>query len=266
MILIGAVLGAKSGVLGMLLGGLMGHWFGSWIMGWRSAGKTQSVFTRAVFQSLGHLSKSDGRVTNEEIRAAEDLMAHLGLTGDKRQAAIRDFNWGKHPAFDLDPVLAEVRQATLMRQDLRVMFLDILLQVATADGRLNDAEREVLMKVARGLQIPASQFISMLHAHGAAGEAPYGAGAGRRSGGRSRQAPRPPSPPGELQQAYATLGVKASASDAEIKRAYRKLIARYHPDRLVSRGLPEEMMEMAKVRSRDINTAWDRIKEARKIN
>ena len=66
-----------------------------------------------------------------------------------------------------------------------------------------------------------------------------------------------------LDQAYAQLGLTSKASDAEIKRAYRKLVSQYHPDKLVSHGLPEEMMEVAKNRVRDINTAYDRIKQAR---
>jgi DnaJ like chaperone protein len=59
------------------------------------------------------------------------------------------------------------------------------------------------------------------------------------------------------------LGLEASATDAEIKKAYRKLVSQHHPDKLVSQGLPEEMMEIAKTRVREINTAYDQIKQAR---
>jgi DnaJ like chaperone protein len=91
-----------------------------------------------------------------------------------------------------------------------------------------------------------------MQARGAAG--PYQqAGGGRR----------PATSVASLDQAYAQLGLTRKASDAEIKKAYRKLVSQYHPDKLVSRGLPEEMMEMAKTRVRDINTAYDRIKQAR---
>ena len=62
---------------------------------------------------------------------------------------------------------------------------------------------------------------------------------------------------------YKTLGLNRGASDDQIKRAYRKLVGQYHPDRLVSQGLPEEMMEKAKNRVREINTAYDQIKQAR---
>jgi DnaJ like chaperone protein len=66
-----------------------------------------------------------------------------------------------------------------------------------------------------------------------------------------------------LAQSYAKLGLKEGASDADVKRAYRKLVSQYHPDKLVSRGLPEEMMEVAKTRVREINTAYDQIKANR---
>jgi DnaJ like chaperone protein len=66
-----------------------------------------------------------------------------------------------------------------------------------------------------------------------------------------------------MAQAYAHLGLEASASDTEVKKAYRKLVSQYHPDKLVSRGLPEEMMDIAKSRVREINAAYDQIKQSR---
>ena len=74
-----------------------------------------------------------------------------------------------------------------------------------------------------------------------------------------------PSQGSSLQQSYASLGIKAEASTQEIKRAYRKLVSQYHPDKLVSQGLPEEMMEMSKKRVREINAAYDKIKASRGI-
>jgi DnaJ like chaperone protein len=66
-----------------------------------------------------------------------------------------------------------------------------------------------------------------------------------------------------LADAYAALGVTAGASPAEIKRAYRKLISQYHPDKLAARGLPESMRAVAEERSRELNSAYDLIKAAR---
>ena len=94
----------------------------------------------------------------------------------------------------------------------------------------------------------------MLNARGAAaGGAGQQQGSSERTGGGIRS----------LDQAYAQLGLNSSASDAEVKKAYRKLVSQYHPDKLVSHGLPEEMMDIAKTRVREINTAYDQIKQTR---
>ena len=66
-----------------------------------------------------------------------------------------------------------------------------------------------------------------------------------------------------LADAYVALGVPADAAPADIKRAYRKLISKNHPDKLAARGLPESMRAVAEERSREINAAYDLIKSSR---
>jgi DnaJ like chaperone protein len=66
-----------------------------------------------------------------------------------------------------------------------------------------------------------------------------------------------------LADAYEILGVSKDASDDEVKKAYRRLMSQHHPDKLVSKGLPDEMVEMAKSKSQDISLAYERIREAR---
>jgi DnaJ like chaperone protein len=80
-----------------------------------------------------------------------------------------------------------------------------------------------------------------------------GAGAGARG----------PSPRASLDDAYAALGLTASATDAQIKHAYRRLMSQHHPDKLAGKGLPESMREMAEQRTREISTAYALLKEAR---
>ena len=72
-----------------------------------------------------------------------------------------------------------------------------------------------------------------------------------------------PSPQHKLEDAYTALGLSPSATDAEIKQAYRRLMSQNHPDKLAGKGLPESMREMAEERSREISTAYAVIKEAR---
>jgi DnaJ like chaperone protein len=254
--IIGGVLGLlKGGLSGALIGVLLGHMVDRFIAGFIGVSRTQAVFFDALFSALGHLSKADGRVSEAEIRMVESLMQRMEITGDDRQRAIRLFNQGKQAGFDLDAALQPFMQYSAVRMDLRQMFLEVLVEAAFSSGSVSPAEAEILQRVAQRLHIPGQVFAAMMNARSGAGAggAWYGAG-GRRSTMR---------PTGDLEQAYAKLGLKRSATDTEVKKAYRKLVSQYHPDKLVSRGLPEEMMEMAKTRVREINRAYDEIKQAR---
>jgi DnaJ like chaperone protein len=67
----------------------------------------------------------------------------------------------------------------------------------------------------------------------------------------------------QLDDAYAILNVDPDASDSELKRAYRKLISQHHPDKLVSKGLPEEMMKIATQKTQEIRAAYECVMDER---
>ena len=77
-----------------------------------------------------------------------------------------------------------------------------------------------------------------------------------------RRGRRPPQRD-ELADAYKIIGVDASASDAEVKKAYRRLMSEHHPDRLAAKGLPESMRAVAEQKTSEITRAYDLIKQAR---
>jgi DnaJ like chaperone protein len=262
--IIGGLIGLfRSGLLGALVGALLGHLVDRFLAGIVGVGATQKAFYDALFASLGHLSKADGRVTETEIRMVESLMQQMKIGGEERQRAIRLFNQGKQAGFDLEAALQPFVQHSVVRQDLRQMFMDVLIQAAFSSGEVTPAEQAVLQRVAQALRIPAQVFTAMMQARGAANGAARGPAAGAYGNGGAGARRRPVATTPTLDQDYAQLGLTRQASDAEVKRAYRKLVSQYHPDKLVSRGLPEEMMEVAKNRVREINTAYDRIKQAR---
>lgn len=275
----GAVGLALGGPLGALLGVAVGHGldrgaaradlFGGPRV--RDRARLQERFLETTFAVMGHLAKSDGRVSEPEIAFAESVMGRMGLTPALRRAAILFFNQGKDPAFELLPALAELRQAGLGQGPLRQIFLEVQMGAAYADGDPAPAQREVLERIRRALQVPATTFgrlerLILLQqqvlkgawsASGSAGSGPAGRGAGsrgERTGISSAQS---------LAQAYATLGVEPGTSEAEVKRAYRRLMNRHHPDKLVSRGAPEEALKLASQRTQEIRRAYETITRAR---
>lgn len=255
---IGGIIGLlRGGITGFIFGIIVGHLADRFLGNLGGANRTRDEFFAAVFSTLGHINKADGRVTQAEIAAAEQLMRRLQLTDDERQRAIRFFQKGKETGFNLEATLREFARHSMLRHELRIMFVELLLEAALADGNLTTAEQAILTRVCTVLHIPANIYSAMLRARqGAAGAS---SGSYQRAHGQSRGTPQ------SIDQSYAALGLKADASVQQVKRAYRKLVGQYHPDKLVSRGLPEEMMDMAKKRVREINAAYDEIKSSRGI-
>ena len=244
---IGAVLGAA---LGRSFGRAVGRLEGVERLeagggpGSASRERAQLAFFTATFGVMGQVAKADGHVSPDEIRLANRVMDELGLDAEQRDAARAVFNEGKSSRFPLDDVLGQLRAECGRATNLLRMFLEIQVQAAWADGGVHPEERRLLLRVAARLGFPEATYLEIERMVGA------GAEAGRRTG---------PS----LEDAYATLGVSPDAPDAEVKRAYRRLMSRHHPDKLASKGLPEEMMRAATERTQQIKAAWDRVQAAR---
>ncbi|MDX1455761.1 MAG: co-chaperone DjlA [Gammaproteobacteria bacterium] len=253
------------GPLGMLLGLVIGHNVDEKQgLNWGNLGgsgeRVQAAFFTATFSVMGHISKADGRVSETEIQMARAVMNHMNITGAQKEAAIRLFNEGKDPGFPLQGVMNQFRNECHGRRDLFRMFMEIQLQAAMADGDISAAEREVLEKVCGYLGIPnweLRQLEALIRA--ARNRAQGGAGYQRRhESGSSVNRARD-----SLKESYEILGVTRDATDAEVKKAYRKLMSQHHPDKLAAKGLPEEMMKLAQEKAKDITLAYDTVKEAR---
>ncbi len=219
--------------------------------------KNQSVFFHALFSCLGHMAKADGRVTSDEIRVATALMDQMNLQGELRKEAQNSFTEGKEADFPLEDMLAHLRDACHARRDIMQVFLEMLIQAGFADGELVDAEYRVLEKVARRLGFKREELEFLVTAYEAELRFRAHQGQGKGQGGAGRT-----SGPA-IEDAYSILGVSAGDDAKTIKRAYRKLMSEHHPDKLVSKGLPKQAMDIAKTKAQDIQAAYELIKQRR---
>lgn len=211
-------------------------------------GKVRQAFLDCSFSVMGHVCKADGHVSEAEIATAQAFMERLGLDAEAKRRAIDQFNRGKAEDFDLREEIMQFRRACHSQTQLVRMFIEIQLEAVLADGQIDPAEEVALRRVASFLGLSLRDFDRLEAFLRAAHE-------GRTGSGRSRA--------DELTNAYAVLGVKEGVSDAEVKRAYRKLMSQHHPDKLASKGLPEEMLKLAEEKTREIGAAYELIKGER---
>lgn len=247
---IGGTLGfVLGGPLGAMLGVSFGHSFDRTASGRARLNsgdqeRVQAAFFTATFAVMGHIAKADGRVSRDEIAMARQLMKHMRMDAAQQKVAASLFDQGKSPEFDLHAVLEQFRRECHRRNTLINMFMEIQIQAALADGRIAPEESDILKQVARALGIANAdleQLINMIR----------GSHAAHNQGDRV-----------SLDEAYHILGVTADTPLPQIRKAYRRLRSQHHPDKLVSKGLPEEMMKLANEKTHEIRSAWEQVKQA----
>ena len=248
-IVFGSVFG---GFFGLILGAYLGHQIDvarfKPITGGQQQRASNSFFI-TVFSLLGHIAKADGLISSDEIAQSEALMNKMGLDASSRKRAIDLFKGGAKSDFSLDKTMQDFMEACGKYNNLKQQLLNYLISLAMADGNLHFSEQTVLERVAHHLGFNArqfKQFIEMIKAQSQFG----GSSSGSRQAKPSKY---------EITDAYRALGVSADDSDSQIKRAYRKLISQNHPDKLIGRGMPKEMVNLATEKTQEIQAAYELI-------
>ncbi|MFC3126366.1 TerB family tellurite resistance protein [Pseudoroseomonas globiformis] len=195
------------------------------------------LFSISVIVLSAKLAKSDGVVKREEIdafkrafRIPPENQRHVGILFDKARE-------------DADGFEPYARRMGEVFQDNKAMLEEVLAalhQIARADGPMTRGEAAFLTKVRQGFRLDE---------------------ASAERAREQRPAPaivRGPDP-------YAVLGVKAGATDEEVRLAWRRLMREHHPDSLAARGASSEMVRRASEKVAEINAAWDRVKRERRL-
>jgi len=240
------------GPLGALMGVSLGNYFDGGLntqssrLGLGETERVQSAFFTTTFALMGYVAKSDGKVTRDEIVVAERVMSQMRLNTQQREVAIKLFNEGKRKDFPLEEILTQFRRESVRRSSLVQMLLEIVAATALADGTLHSQERKTLELIASKLGVSRARLDAVL--------ARVSGQAGFESADENRS---------KLAAAYALLAIESTASMDEVKRAYRRQMSQHHPDKLVAKGLPEEMIDIATRKTQDIKTAYDLIRKTR---
>lgn len=236
----GKVLGGAAGfALGGPLGALIGAAAGHAVDKMRETGDggtedaTKRVaFTIAVIALGAKMAKADGQVTRDEIQAFKQVFR---IPPEEAKNVGRVFDQARRDARGFEPY---ARQIAGMFADNPVVLEELLnglFHIARADGQVAPEELAYLQQISQIFGLNTERWERV------------------RAGNVGPDQSDP----------YEIIGVPRDAADADIKTAYRKLVRENHPDLLVAQGMPQEFIDLANEKLATINTAYDRIEQAR---
>ncbi len=231
--LIGGMIGFSfGGPFGMLLGSLIGGKISRArsSTGFGSFAQPQQIFALSLIVLSAKLSKADGQVSKEELIAVKDK---LRIPDNELDQVGKIFNKAKGESTGYEPYAKQIAQ--IYKGNLNVLeeVINILFYIAEADGNISSSELKMIEHIAQIFGLSQAQFN------------------GIRETRKSSDKLNP----------YIVLESNPSDDLQTIRKKYLKLSKEHHPDLLLSKGVPKEVIEESKIKMRAVNSAWDQIQK-----
>ena len=232
--LIGGMIGfSLGGPFGMLLGSLIGGKISrakARSSGFGSFAQPQQVFALSLIVLSAKLSKADGQVSREELIAVKEK---LKIPESELDQVGKIFNKAKEEKTGYEPYAKQIAQIYSGNINVLEEVINILFYIAEADGNVSDSEMRMIENIARIFGLNEVQINGIKES--------------RKSSDKLNP--------------YIVLESKPDDSVEVIRKRYLKLSKEHHPDLLVSKGVPKEVIDESKAKMRAINSAWDQIQK-----
>tara|TARA_B100000686_G_scaffold348602_1_gene440039 strand:+ start:719 stop:1444 length:726 start_codon:yes stop_codon:yes gene_type:complete len=231
--LIGGMIGfSLGGPFGMLLGSLIGGKISraKSRAGFGSFAQPQQIFALSLIVLSAKLSKADGQVSREELIAIKDK---LKIPEEELDQVGKIFNKAKEESAGYEPYAKQISQIYRGNTNVLEEVINILFYIAEADGNVSDGEMKMIEDIAKIFGINEVQFNSIKES--------------RKSSDKLNP--------------YIVLESKPDDAKETIRKRYLKLSKEHHPDLLLSKGVPKEVIDESKAKMRAINSAWDQVQK-----
>jgi DnaJ like chaperone protein len=243
---IGTGVGMLGGPIGALAGAALGHLYDEDDPTPKNEQKARILYLAYFFSCAAKVSKADGGISAAEIQATESMMERMGLNAKTRDFAKNVFRKAKVSRRSIDDDFKEAGRLIGYEPTVAQSFLGGLYEIVRSNGKkLNEMQVRYLLRGEERLKLRPGTIQSWIRG----GYAP----------------PTQDSNPSalSLEESYDAIGLPKTASDKEVKMAYRARAADFHPDKLKSKNLPAEFIAFANEQLARINQAHEVIRKAR---